>query len=285
MDMGEARLADMDRCGIDVSVLSSSMGIEQLPADAAIRVCRATNDALYALIQRYPGRFLGSAVLPVHDVPAACAELDRCVREYGFVCWHTHSNYGIKAPDQKEFRPIFEKCEALGVYVYLHPHFLLQDRIEDYGFGLSGPALGFTLDTVTTIMRMILSGLFDEYPKLKVVLGHLGEAIPFLLERIDNRIAFIRTENEKNQHPVSYYFKNNIWVTTSGNMSKSAFQCTKEVLGMSRIAFGSDYPYEDLDDMNDFIENLPLGRDEREMLYNKNAIDFLDVDFDRGSVT
>lgn len=271
LEVGEERIALMDELKIDCAVLSCSPGAEQLDPDESIRVCRATNDALYALTQRFPGRYLGSAVLPVGDIPAAEAELERCVKELGFVAWHTHSNYGETAPDDPRYRPLFQKAVELGVYVYLHPQLAHSSRVDDCGFPVAGPGLGFTLDTVTTLTRMIVGGLFDELPDLKLVLGHLGEALPFLLDRMDNRLKFLPNPKAKNQRDFSYYFHHNIYVTTSGNMSPQAFDCTRRVLGLDRILFGSDHPFENAAHMVDFADNLPLGEREREALYYKNA--------------
>ena len=271
LDVGEGRLALMDELGIDTAVLSSSPGAEQLDAEESIRVCKATNDALYALTRRCPGRYLGSAILPVKDVDAALAELERCVKELGFVAWHTHSNYGETSPDDPRYWPLFRKAAELGVYVYLHPQLANQSRVDDCGFPVAGPGLGFTLDTVTTLTRMVVCGMLDAVPDVKIVLGHLGEALPFLLDRMDNRLAFLPNPKAKNQHNFSYYFRHNIYVTTSGNMSQEAFACTRKVLGLERILFGSDYPFEDARDMVQFVKNLPLGEHERELLYYKNA--------------
>lgn len=271
LEVGEERIALMDELKIDCAVLSCSPGAEQLDPAESIRVCRATNDALYALTQRFPGHYLGSAVLPVGDVPAAEAELERCVKELGFVAWHTHSNYGETSPDNPRYRPLFQKAVELGVYVYLHPQLAHSSRVNDCGFPVAGPGLGFTLDTVTTLTRMIVGGLFDELPDLKLVLGHLGEALPFLLDRMDNRLKFLPNPKAKNQRDFSYYFHHNIYVTTSGNMSLQAFDCTRRVLGLDRILFGSDHPFEDATHMVDFADNLPLGEREREALYYKNA--------------
>lgn len=271
LEVGEKRIELMDRLGISCAVLSCSPGAEQLDPEESIRVCRTTNDALYTLTRRFPGRYLGSAVLPVGDVPAAAAELERCVKEFGFVAWHTHSNYGRTAPDDPRYRPLFQKAVELGVYVYLHPQLAHSSRVDDCGFPVAGPGLGFTLDTVTTLTRMIVGGLFDELPELKLVLGHLGEALPFLLDRMDNRLKFLPNPKAKNQRDFSYYFHHNIYVTTSGNMSPQAFDCTRQVLGLDRILFGSDHPFEDAAHMVDFADNLPLGEREREMLYYKNA--------------
>ena len=271
LEVGEGRLALMDKLGITRAVLSCSPGAEQLPPAQSIAACKATNDALYHLTQRYPDRYLGSAVLPVADIDAALAELERCVKEHGFVSWHTHSNYGATSPDQPRYRPLFEKAAELGVYVYLHPQMPQGPRYEGYGFTFAGPGLGFTVDTVTTLMRMVVSGLFDEIPTLKLVLGHLGEGLPFLLDRIENRIKFLPNPAIRCRRDLGYYFKHNIWVTTSGNMSPQAFQCAKDVLGIDRILCGTDYPFESADDMMTFLNGLPLTEDEAEQLFFRNA--------------
>lgn len=271
LDLGEKRLELMDRQGISQAVLSCSPGAEELPIADSIAVCRATNDALYQLTRRHPDRFLGSAILPVGDVDAAQKELERCVKEYGFVSWHTHSNYGDTSADDPRYRPLFRKAAELGVYVYLHPQLPKGQRYEGFGFTFAGPGLGFTVDTVTTLLRMVVSGLFDEVSQLKLVLGHLGEGLPFLMERIENRIKFLPNPALQCKQDLGYYFRNNIWVTTSGNMSKEAFQCTKDVLGMDHILFASDYPYESLEDMMAFLGQLPLSQEETEQLYFRNA--------------
>ena len=271
LEVGEGRIALMDKLGIDCAVLSCSPGAEQLDEDVSIDVCRRTNDALYALTQRFPGRYLGTAALPVANVEAAVAEMERCVKELGFVGWHTHSNYGETAADHPRYRPLFHKAEELGIYVYLHPQLAHKSRVDDCGFPVAGPGLGFTLDTMTTLTRMIVGGLLDEVPNLKLVLGHYVEALPFLLDRMDNRLAFLPNPKAKNQHNFSYYFHRNIYVTTSGNMSNEAFECTRRVLGLDRILFGSDYAFEDPKEMVEYVNNLPLGEKEREMLYCKNA--------------
>jgi predicted TIM-barrel fold metal-dependent hydrolase len=270
-DVGEERLRLMDALGIETAVLSSSPGAEALEPAESADVCRTTNRALYELTRRYPGRYLGSAALPVQDVPAALAELERCVEEYGFVAWHTHSNYGSTAPDDPRYRPLFRRAAELGVYVYLHPQLADDPRVKGYGFGVAGPALGFTVDTMATIVRMIVSGLFDEIPDLTVFLGHLGEAMPFLLDRLDNRIRLIPSDPIRNREAPSHYFRRNIVVTVSGNLSPAAFRCTKDVLGIDRICFGSDHPFEDAAAMARFVEDLPLTVEEREKLCFRNA--------------
>lgn len=277
LEIGEERIKLLNRENVNKAVLSCSPGPEQLDIEISKKVCRLTNDALAAVIAKHPDRFYGSAILPVNAVEEACDEMERCVKEHDFVAWHTHSNYGETAPDDKKYRPLFQKAADLGIYVYLHPQLPRENRMDGFGFTFAGPGFGFTVDTMTTLMRMILSGLFDEIPHLKIVLGHLGEGIPFLLDRIDNRIKFIPNPDIQCEHDISYYFKKNIWVTTSGNMSKEAFQCAKNVLGIDHILFASDYPYESLEDMMAFLSDVPLTEKESQMLYHDNAVNLLGI--------
>ena len=271
LDVAEGRLALLDELGIDTAIISTSQGVEELNPSEGVELCRKTNDAVYALTQKYPGRYLGSAILPIKDVDAAVAELERCVKELGFVCWHTHSNYQGAGPYEDRFRPVFQKAADLGVFVYLHPAFPEADSLSDFGFTFGGPGAGFTVDTMVSILKMIVSGLFDDIPDLRVILGHLGEAIPFLLDRIDNRMNFLPNPKLKNKNKPSYYFKHNIKVSTSGNMSPAAFRCTMDVLGVENIVFGSDYPFENIREMVEFIDSLEISEHDRELIYSGNA--------------
>lgn len=271
LNVGDERVKLMDELGIDTAVISCSPGAETLDKEESVIACKATNRALYEVTKKYPGRFLGSAILPVKDIDESVKELEKCVKEYGFVAWHTHSNYGDTSPDDIQYRVLFNKAAELGIYVYLHPQLTNNPRLKGYGFGLAGPALGFTLDTLTSISRLILSGIFDEIPDLKIVLGHLGEAMPFLLDRMDNRIRLIPNDPIKNKELPSYYFKKNIMVSVSGNMSPAAFKCTKDVLGIDNIVFATDHPFENAKDMVEFVKNLSLTEEEREKLCFKNA--------------
>jgi predicted TIM-barrel fold metal-dependent hydrolase len=267
----DERIATMDKTGITTAVISPSQGLEELDPSESIDLTRKNNDKTYALTQKYRGRYLGSAALPVKDINASCKELRRCVNELGFVCWHTHSNYTDESIEQEKFIPIFETAAELGIYIYLHPTLPVSKDFAEYGFTFAGPAAGFTFDAYLAVMKLIVKGVFDRVPETKIVLGHLGEAIPFLLDRIDNRLNFLPNDRIKNQKRPSEYFKDNIKVTTSGNMSPAAFQCTKDVIGIENIIFGSDYPYENIDAMTDYVKNLDLTEKEKESLFFKNA--------------
>ena len=271
VDVGDGRLAIMDRVGISTAVISHSQALEELDPSESIDLAKRSNDTVYEMTQNYPGRYLGSAILPVKDVDAACKELTRCVKELGFVAWHTHSNYGDEWPYEEKFVPIFETAADLGVYVYLHPTLPVYAGMEDLDFTFAGPGAGFTVDTILSTLKLITSGLFDRIPKIQLVLGHFGEGLPFLLDRTDNRLNFLPNPKLKNQRKPSDYFRDNIYVTTSGNMSPEAFRCTRDVLGIEKIIFGSDYTYEDIDAMTDFVKNLELSDEDRASLFYKNA--------------
>lgn len=269
--MDDARIDQMDQYGVDQAMLEISPGLEVIEGEEGIALCKAANDQVYAAMQKYPRRFYGSAVLPIRDVEAACAELERCVKEYGFVSWHTHSNYGDSYIDDEQYRPILKKAAELGVYVYLHPNMPVNPRINERGWQFSAAGFGFTEDCMNTLLAMITRGIFDEIPDLQVVTGHFGEALPFLMNRMDAHLNPAIDEGLVQIHPVSWYFKNNIWVTTSGNMQETAFELTKEVVGLDRILLGTDYPYETFEEEMSFLYGLDLTDEECEMLYHGNA--------------
>jgi len=276
-DVGDDRAAIMDRVGITTAVISHSQALEELDPSEGVDLAKKANDTVYEMTQNYPGKYLGSAILPTKDPDAACKELERCVKELGFVAWHTHSNYIDAAPHEERFIPIFETAADLGIYVYLHPTLPVYKDLEEFEFTFAGPAAGFTADTMIVTLKLIVAGLFDRVPKTKLVIGHFGEGIPFLLDRIDNRLYCVPNKKLKNQRKPSDYFKDNIWVTTSGNMSDAAFRCTKDVLGIDKIIFGSDYCYESIDAMTDFVKNLEITDEEREKLFFRNAEKLMNI--------
>ena len=271
LDVSEKRIELMDELGISTAVLSTSQGVEDLDPSESVELTRKTNDAVYDITRRYPGRFLGSAILPTKDVDAALKEMERCVKELGFVCWHTHSNLGGASLEEERFLPLFEKAAELGVYIYLHPNIPEMPQLYKYGFTMAGPGAGFTVDTMLTVLKLIVCGVFDKVPATRMVVGHFGEAIPFLMDRIDNRMNFLPNPALINKEKPSYYFQHNIQVSTSGNMSPEAFECTKKVFGIDNIMFGSDYAFEDPKEMVDFVKTLDITKEEQDKLFFKNA--------------
>lgn len=277
LNVNDSRFDYYNSLGISHVILGTSPGIEELSLKESIEVSEKTNKSLFELTKKYNGKCFGTATLPIKDINISLDMMEKCISEYGFVGWHTHSNFGNEHLDDDKFLPLLKKAADLGIYVYLHPQLPKSSRYAGFGFTFAGPALGFTVDTMTTLLRMIASGTFDEIPNLKIVVGHLGEALPFLLERIENRMKFIPNPYLKNKKDLGEYFKNNIWVTTSGNMSEEAFECTKKVLGIDRILFGSDYPFENATEMVNFIDKLNLSEDEFNKIYYENAEKLLNI--------
>ena len=271
LDFTERRLPEMEKLGIEKAVISLAPGVDILPAAESVDACRKANDALYELTQRYP-QLVGSAILPMMDADAAVAELTRCVEELGFKMWQAHSNIAGLRQDDARFRPIWAKLEELGIFAYLHPNYNATiDMFNDYGYPMAGPGLGFTADASGAIIRIMVSGMLDEMPGLKIVLGHFGEALPFLMERLDNRMAMLPEPKQKNERKPSEYFNGNIMVTTSGNASIAAFECTRSVIGMDNILLGTDHPFESMTACIDFLETCPMSYSDREKLYFRNA--------------
>jgi predicted TIM-barrel fold metal-dependent hydrolase len=277
LDLGEGRLKTMDANGIDMQALTLTIpGVEQLEPSIGTPLARKTNDALAEAIKRYPDRFLGFAALAPQSPEEAADELERAVTTLDLKGWKTHSNYGENYLDDKKYWPIFERAAKLDVPVYLHPSYPSVPQLKtSYGWALSGAPFGFGIETAMSMMRLVLSGIFDKYPNLKIILGHLGEALPFLLARMDYPYVipwFDRSTIPPLEKKPSDYFRNNVFVTTSGNYYKPAFMCTYEAMGIDRILLGTDYPYEDPKVCMGFLEGLSLSQEDKDKIYCRNAM-------------
>lgn len=274
MDLGEERRKKMKASGIDVQILSlSAPGLETLDPKIGTDLAKETNNTLSEVVHQFPDQFLGFAALaPKHPIDAA-DELERCVKDLGFVGWNTHAHYGDSYLDEKFYWPILERAERLKVPIYLHPTISAYQPVKQYGFPLAGPPLGFGSEVLICLMRMIYHGVFDEFPELMVILGHLGEGLPFFMKRID--WAYLRPFDPKLRPKISKkpsdYLKSNIFVTTSGNTFEPAFRCTYEALGIDRILLGTDYPYEEVDECIQFLQQLDLSEQDKEKIFSLNA--------------
>lgn len=274
----ELRIRNMDASGVDMQVLSAAQGIEALPKEDSIALAKAANKYVFEAMQKYPGRFQGMAALPLIDVEASLKELEICAKEYGFIGMNLFSNLGNgNYPDDDKYEPLFEMADKLGLFVYLHPSFSEIDRLHGAGTQLLTAALGFGVDTLITFARLLAKGIFDRYPNLKIMMGHFGEGIPFLYDRFHNhshsaeKSAFLRG-SAKNQHKFGHYIQNNLYVTSSGMTSYGVYQLTKEVLGVDKILFGSDYPFERTHtEMKWYINSLPIEEAERALILGGNA--------------
>ncbi|HEX2216642.1 MAG TPA: amidohydrolase family protein [Xanthobacteraceae bacterium] len=275
LDVGEARIAAMDEAGIDIQVLShAAPSAQKLPADGAAEMTRRVNDRLAAVIKRHPTRFAGFAALPTADPSAAADELSRCVNELGFKGAMLHGLTGGQFLDQKRYWPIYARAEALDVPIYLHPSIphpavidvYYKDYAQDFPVVLRA-AWGYTVETATQALRLVLSGVFDAHPRLKIILGHLGEGLPFFVWRIDNALA------RPGQKPVNFreVFCKHFYVTTSGFFSDPALLCCVQELGVDRILFSVDYPFEANPPGPRWLESVPLCDEDKIKIASGNA--------------
>jgi len=278
LNLAEGRLKDMDEVGIDMQVLSlTAPGCEQFGPDDGTALARKANDELSRVIQKYPDRFIGLTALAPQSPVEAADELERAVKELGLRGAKINSHVGDTYLDDKRYWVIFEKAEKLGVPIYLHPTTPSPSMLKpyaDYGFALSGPALGFSAETALHAMRLIYSGVFDKYPGLKIILGHLGEGLIFWMYRIDfvfRKVWADDTIQPKIKQRPSDYIRNNFLVTTSGMFAVPAFMSTFLEIGADRIMFAVDYPYEKSEEAVSLMERVPISDIDKEKIYHLTA--------------
>jgi len=274
-DLGALRLKEMDEAGIDLQVLShGAPATQRLEGDLAVQVAKGANDRLHKAVESNPGRFEAFAVLPSNEPKAAADELERAVTKLGFKGAMLHGLSNGLFLDDKRFWPIYERAQKLDVPIYLHPavphpavvEAYYKDYLKEFP-GLLTAAWGFTVETATQGIRMVLSGVFDAYPGLKMILGHLGESLPFSLWRID--MALQRPGNVKT--PFRDTFRNHFWITTSGNFSTPALLCCVMEMGADRILFSVDYPFVPNPPGVKWMEHVPLGPEDRAKILHGNA--------------
>jgi 2,3-dihydroxybenzoate decarboxylase len=273
VDLYETRLEDMDNEGIDVQVLSlTSPGIQSI-ADpkAAVKSAKKVNDQMAEVVAKHPTRFKAMAALPWISPTEGAKELERAVTELGAVGVMLNGHTKGAYMDDERYRPVWERAEALDVPVYLHPIQSVEMWKNCEGYPeLMQAAWGWAFETGTHFWRLVLSGLFDAHPNLTVILGHMGEGVPFGLWRFDDRCEWI-AESRNLLHEPSYYAKHNMMVTTSGVCSNEALVCTQIALGSDRIMFAVDYPYQFQQQAVDWIDSVPISDAEREMICHTNA--------------
>jgi predicted TIM-barrel fold metal-dependent hydrolase len=274
LDLGKSRLARMDAAGVDVQVLSfGSPGPQAFGADVAIPMARDANDRLFAAIQSFPKRFAGFAALPTADPVAAANELERCIEKLGFRGAMIHSHQQGEFLDAPKYRVMWKKAEALGVPIYLHPALPHPQVVKAYFDGyeeLARAPWGFAVDTSCHFLRLVFSGLFDDCPKLKIILGHLGEGIPFAMHRLDTHSRAAAERRGLKKTPLQY-FKDNLLVTTSGNWYEPAFVCTLLAMGIDSMLFAIDWPYESNKVGMEFFNKLSLNDTDKHKLAHGNA--------------
>lgn len=280
VDLGAERLAEMDAAGIDYSLLSlTAPGIQgETDPQRAVTRARQTNDKLADFVAANPDRYGGFAALPMQDPASAAAELERCVNELGFhgVMLNGFTNINDANTgwyyDHERFLPFWERVEALGVPVYLHPRDPLPGNqgIYEGHPELFGAVWTFTVETSTHTLRLMTSGLFDRFPKLTIILGHLGETLPFNIWRIDHRASYMG-DLRKFEKPLTHYLLNNFYVTTSGNFHTQTLNATMAEMGSDRVLYSSDYPYESMREASDWFDNAAISDNDRIKIGHTNA--------------
>ena len=276
-DIGERRIADMDASGIDVQILSlTSPGVQVFDAPTATSLAGETNDQLAEAIRRYPTRLAGLAAVAPQDPASAVKEIDRAVRTMGLKGVIINSHTRGELLDDPKFWEIFEAAESLDVPIYIHPQAPPPAMIGPYvERGLEGALWGFGAETGLHVLAIIRSGALDRFPRLRLVIGHAGEALPFWLFRLDymNRFArpFIRNGTDRLQRTLSEYMRQNVYVTTSGMAWAPVITFVQSVLGMDRVMYAMDYPYQFEPDEVTATDAVPISDADKKKLFQTNA--------------
>ncbi len=273
LDVGEGRLKEMDEAGIEMQVLSLvSPGVQVFDAPTGVAMARRVNNELSRIVQKYPKRFAGLAALAPQDADEAADELERAVKELGLKGASINSHIRGEYLDDKKYWVLFERAEKLGIPIYIHPRTPSPDMLKPYlmYIPLATASIGFAAEVGLHILRLIYGGVFDKYPGLRIILGHLGEALPFWLGRLDARWLKTPPGKKPNKKP-SHYVKNNFYVTTSGMFSHSALLCTYLELGGDSILLAADHPFESNKEAIQFIEAAPICDHDKEKVCHLNA--------------
>lgn len=280
LDLDDKRLKHMDDQHVGIQILSYTSPVsDQVPREEAVRICREANDILAEKVKAHPDRYRAMATLPMTDPEAAAEELERTVKELGFVGVLLAGQYQEHWYDEPQFEPIFKKAAELDVPVYLHPA-LINPTIRQkaymspsyspiVGAEFASAGFGWHLDVGILAVRLILSGLFDKYPTLKIVAGHWGEGIPMMLDRIDYMLSQDKTGLK---HEVSYYYKNNFYMTPSGIESKINLHTMLQIMGPEHIVYAEDYPYIQSKSIYSFLmDDDQLTDEQKDLIAHGNA--------------
>lgn len=284
-EVGERRLKRMEQSGVDVQMISyGNNSPMELDKEYAVPLCRQANDELAAWCRQFPGRFYGFAVLPVADIEASAAELERCVKELGFKGAVFNGNFRGGFLDGERYFPIFEKAAQLHVPIQFHPGEVDGAVQAHYYQGswplaaanlLAGHAMGWHYDSGVQYVRMVLSGIFDRLPGLTLICGHWGEMIPYYFNRLDKALP---PEVTGLGHEISYYFKNNMYLTPSGMFFEDDLTFCLEKMGAGRILWAADDPYCTGENSRDFIRSLKLSDEDKERIAYRNAQELFGID-------
>jgi 2,3-dihydroxybenzoate decarboxylase/5-carboxyvanillate decarboxylase len=275
LDIEERRLAQMDELGVDMHLLSlTAPGVQMFDADSATDLAALANDRLADICRRHPTRFAGLAAFAPQSPKRAAKEMERAINDLklnGFILnSHTNDEY----LDDPKYWPVLEAAESLDACIYIHPRaasYGLKGPLQDYG--MDSAMWGYGMETGTHAVRMMTSGLFDRFPKLKICLGHMGEAIPFWLWRLDfmNTRAQAGGRAPKTDLTMDEYFRRNFVITTSGVEDHLALDYAIKKLGADNVLWAIDYPYQPMQPAVDFMDSAPLDDAVKAKVYGGNA--------------
>jgi uncharacterized protein len=278
-DIGELRLKHMDDSGIDVQVISHVVPtFRPIPAERQIEIATGANNQAARAVADHPDRFAAFAALPMGDPDAAVNELDRAVGELGFVGALVNGRADGRFLDHPSLFPVLERAAALDVPIYLHPGLPTESLRREHYEGLS-PAISYALATAAWgwhaetglhVLRVIAARIFDRLPKLQIIIGHMGEMIPFMLERADEWLT-PAAQREGLQRSVADTFRSNFWVTTSGMFTPLPFQLLQQIIGSDRILFSVDYPFSTNRQGRAFLDALPISPADKKKISHLNA--------------
>lgn len=277
-DLDQVRLGHMDEAGIDHQVIAlTAPGVQIMDKDTAVSFSRVANDQLAEAVRRHPTRFTGMIAVPVQDPQAAAKEIERGVTQLGMhsvvINSHTHGEY---LSDTK-FWDIFAAAEAHGTPIYLHPNSLPRHMIQPFQeCGLDGAIYGFGVETGLHALRIITSGVFDRFPKLQMIIGHMGEALPFWAYRLDYmHQATVRSQRYESIKPLkkkpSDYLRENFYITNSGVAWEPAIKFTQQVVGVDRVLYAMDYPYQYAVDEVTAMDNMSMSAADKKKFFQTNA--------------
>jgi uncharacterized protein len=277
LDLGALRIADMDAAAIDLQVLSlTNAGLDKVDGPTAVSLVRDANDKLAEAVRSHPKRLAGFASLALQEPEKAAAEFERCVKKLGFKGTLVHGTAKGVFLDDPRFTPVFEAAQAMDVPFYLHPTLPPKPVEEAYfsglpgqtGFFLATAAWGWHVETGMHCLRLIVSGLFDRFPKLKIIIGHMGEDLPFSIARAEEVLAR-GTSHLKRK--ITEYFQENFYITTSGYFTVPPLLCTMQVVGADHILFSVDYPYSPNSVGRKFLDTLPVSHEDLAKISHGNA--------------
>jgi 5-carboxyvanillate decarboxylase len=273
LDLGEERLRIMDESGVSMHLLAmTSTGVQQFEPDQAAAIATLGNDRLADAIKRHPDRYAGLATIPVQDPKRAVKEMDRAITKLKLngvmINSHTNGEY----LDEEKYRPILEAAAGLGVPIYIHPRAPSPAMAAPYRkYQLEHAIWGYAVEVGLHAVKLLMNGVFDQLPNLKIVIGHMGENIPYALYRLDWMHVRHNFKRPPLKHKPSHYFRQNFAITTSGVNWVPALELAIKVLGADNVMWAVDYPYQETAEATQWLNDAPLPEEDKEKIFHRNA--------------